>query len=330
MDALSEVLRGVGLTGGVFVEAEFTAPWWVAGQMAREYCRPFMEPPEQIVCFHYVVEGDFEIHIDGGDAARLRAGQIVMLPMNDLHYFGSAKSRTPVNTADLMQVSPEGIARLEYGGGGERTRLVCGFLGGNAQLRPMLSGLPRLLVLDVATLPAGDWMRRTFAYAAQTLSAGDPGAGSVLAKMSELLFVEAIRQYLRSLPETQTGWFAGLRDPVVGKALALMHAEVGKPWTAEALADAVGLSRSAFADRFTALIGVPPMRYLTQWRMQVARTRLRETRASIAAIAFDVGYESEAAFARAFRREVGAPPGAWRKDGAGAGPAPAAPAALSQ
>jgi AraC-like DNA-binding protein len=163
-------------------------------------------------------------------------------------------------------------------------------------------------------LPSGDWMARTFAYAAQTLAEGDPGAATVMAKTSELLFVEAVRRYLSSLPSEQTGWLAGLRDPVIGRALSLIHARPNNDWTAEALAREANLSRSAFADRFTTVVGVPPMRYLLNWRMQVAMQKLRETRQTIAQIAFEVGYESEAAFTRAFRREFDRPPAAWRKE----------------
>lgn len=317
MDALSDLFRIVGLTGGVFVEAEFTDPWWVAGRIAPEYCKPFMVEPEHVVCFHYVVEGQFDIEIESGARARVTAGEIVMVPMNDLHHYGSVRRRDPVTAADLMQPVASGFGRIEYGGGGARTRLVCGFLGGNAQIYPLLSGLPRLMTAQVASLPAGDWMRTTFEYAARTLAAGDPGAATVLAKMSELLFVEAVRAFIARMPEGGEGWLAGLRDPYVGKALALIHGATASSWSADSLASEVGLSRSAFADRFTQIIGSPPMRYLTQWRMRLAATRLAEGRMPIARIGEAAGYESEAAFARAFRREMGKPPGQWRKDAAG-------------
>jgi AraC-like DNA-binding protein len=167
--------------------------------------------------------------------------------------------------------------------------------------------------VDVAGLPGGDWIGRTFTYAAQTLGDGDPGAATVLAKLSELLFVESMRRYLSGLPPERTGWLAGLRDPAIGRALALLHARVEEDWTAEALAREVNMSRSAFADRFTAVVGQPPIRYLASWRMQLARHKLLETGSTISQIAYEVGYESEAAFTRAFRRDCGLPPAAWRK-----------------
>jgi AraC-like DNA-binding protein len=242
-----------------------------------------------------------------------------MLPRNDLHVFGSARELAPIGAGELIRPPQAlGVARIVHGGGGGRTRMVCGFLGGNSQLHPLLASLPAVMLVDVASLPGGDWMGRTFTYAAQTLAQGDPGAATVMAKTSELLFVEAVRRYLAQLAPEETGWLAGLRDPAIGRALSLMHARLNEDWTAEALARQVNLSRSAFADRFTTLIGAPPMRYLLNWRMQVASQKLRETRETIAQIAFAVGYESEAAFTRAFRREFGAPPAAWRKRLAGA------------
>ena len=162
-------------------------------------------------------------------------------------------------------------------------------------------------------MPGGEWLTKSFTYAAENLASGDPGAATVMAKMSELMFVETVRYYLARLPPEQTGWLAGLRDQAIGRALSMLHARVNHPWTADELAAAVAMSRSAFAERFTQMIGVPPMRYLTNWRMQLAAGKLRDARMSIAQIAFDVGYESEAAFSRAFRREMGQAPAAWRK-----------------
>jgi AraC-like DNA-binding protein len=316
MDALSDVLRIVGLTGGVFMDAEFTEPWSVTGKLAPELCRPFMVQPRQVVCFHYVVEGGFELQVEDGAALEISAGQAVMLPRNDVHVFGSQAGLQPVSAGELITApDPLGVFKIRHGGGGARTRLVCGFLGGNDQLQPLLDGLPAALKIDFAALPGGDWIGGTFAYAAQTLAQGDPGVATVLAKLSELLFVESVRRYLALLPPEQTGWLAGLRDPVVGRALALMHSRVAEDWTAEALAKEVNMSRSAFAERFTVLLGQPPIRYLTEWRMQLARQRLRDSRDTIAQIAFDVGYVSEAAFTRAFRRECGHPPARWRRDG---------------
>ena len=314
MDALSDMLRVVGLTGGIFLDAKFTAPWCIAGQVSPDMCAPFMAPPSHLVCFHFLVEGRCAIEVDGVEPVKLGEGEVVLLARNELHRIGSDLRLNAVPAGEII-LAPEGagVPRIVHGGGGDRCTMVCGFLGGDTQLQPLLATLPSLLKLTVRDTPGGEWIAQSFRYGAQQLANGDPGAATIMSKMSELLFVEAVRRYLTTMPETYTGFLAGLRDPAVGKALALMHSKVAHDWTAEDLADAVHLSRSAFADRFTTLIGQPPMRYLTGWRMQVAGHKLREGRQTIAQIAFDIGYESEAAFTRAFKRERGVPPATWRK-----------------
>jgi AraC-like DNA-binding protein len=315
MDPLEDVLRLTGLTGGVFLDAEFSAPWSVVGKVSAELCAPFMAPPERLAAFHYVIEGVLVITLPDGETCRLGPGEAVLLPHNEMHVLASAPNLPAVSPRELFRtIAPNGVARIVHGGGGELTRMVCGFFGGNAQLHPLLVNLPNIVTLNLATLPSGEWIAQTFAYAAQTLAEGDAGAPTVLMKVSELMFVETLRRYLASLPTEQTGWLAGLRDPAVGRAIALMHARLNEDWTIDALAREVALSRSAFAERFGLLIGIPPMRYLTNWRMQVAMQKLRETRLMVAQIAFEVGYESEASFTRAFRRETGLPPATWRAE----------------
>ena len=177
----------------------------------------------------------------------------------------------------------------------------------------MISTLPPLLKLNVEQGGAAEWIRSTFQYAAEEVSAGRPGSETVLAKLSELLFVEAVRRYAEALPDGQTGWLAGLREPFVARALALLHGDITRRWTVDDLGREVGLSRSALADRFIRLIGVPPMHYLASWRMQVATQKLRNTSASLAQVAEIVGYDSEAAFSRAFKKTFGAAPATWRR-----------------
>jgi AraC-like DNA-binding protein len=314
MDALSDILRVVGLTGGLYMEAELTAPWAVVGQVSPELCRPFMVQPQRVVGFHYVLEGAFDLQVEGVPVMRVTTGQAIMLPRNEMHVLTSGHGVAPIPASEVIR-PPEafGVHRTIHGGGGARTRLVCGFMGGNEQLEPLLSSLPSAILVDVPNLPGGDWIAGTFTYAARTLSNGDAGTATVVAKVSELLFVETLRRHLASMPADEIGWLAGLRDPVISRALSLLHARVDEPWTTESLAATVAMSRSAFADRFTALVGQPPMTYLAHWRMQLARQKLTETNRSVAQIAFDVGYGSEAAFTRAFRREHGAPPAGWRK-----------------
>jgi transcriptional regulator GlxA family with amidase domain len=191
--------------------------------------------------------------------------------------------------------------------------MVCGFLGcATAKDNPVISTLPPMLKLKVEG-GAGEWIRSTFRYAAEEVSAGRPGSETVLAKLSELLFVEAVRSYAESLPNDRTGWLAGLREPFVGRALALLHQDLTRRWTVDDLGREVGLSRSALADRFIRLIGMPPMHYLAHWRMHVATQKLRNTRASLAQVAESVGYDSEAAFSRAFKKAFGVAPATWRR-----------------
>jgi AraC-like DNA-binding protein len=319
MDALSDVLRVVRLVGSVFLDAKFSAPWSLLGRVEGADFEPFLDAraPARVIGFHYVVKGRLLVHVEGGEPVELKEGEIVLLPRNDMHVLTSGLEVKPVPAADVvLPPAGLGIPQVCYGGGGDETHLVCGYLASDAHQSPIIASLPPLVTLDVKATPGGDWIAQSFAFAARELADGRVGGGTVIAKLSELMFVEAVRRYVATLPPESTGWLAGLRDPAIGKALALMHTQVARAWTAEDLAAEVNLSRSAFADRFGALIGQPPMKYLTNWRMQLAATKLRDSRQSIGQIAFDVGYESEAAFTRAFKREFGEPPATWRKGSA--------------
>jgi AraC-like DNA-binding protein len=317
MDALSDVLRVAHLTGGVFLHADFFAPWCIAARVAPEHCAPALGPASHLIIYHYVVEGELHIRVDGedGEGLVLGTGSIVLLPRNDLHLMGSDLSLPPVAGSDIIQPPKAGgLFSIHHGGGGKRTRMVCGFLGCNtAEGNPVLSTLPALLNLNLEPGGAAEWIRSTFQYAAEEIATGRPGSETVLAKLSELLFVETVRRHAESLPDGQTGWLAGLREPYVARALALLHGDIARRWTVDDLGREVGLSRSALADRFIHLIGVPPMHYLGNWRMQVAAQKLRDSSASLAQVAVAVGYDSEAAFSRAFKKTFGAAPATWRR-----------------
>jgi AraC-like DNA-binding protein len=315
MDALSDLLRVVRLSGGVFLDAEFSAPWSITAKVGPEDCRLALAEPSRVIAFHYVISGNLIIQIGKNPPVEVRGGAIVLLPRNDEHTLASQRGLKPVSADPLVQNDPEGgLARIRHGGGGEVTRIVCGFVGSESDCHPLIDALPSTLILDLNGKAAGEWIFSSFRYAAQELSAARPGSATVLAKLSELMFVEAVRCYLEALPADERGWLAGLRDPAVGKALALLHSELARPWTADELARQVYLSRSTFAERFTALIGAPPITYLTRWRMQVAAQRLRESRRSVAQISAEVGYESEIAFAKAFKRQFSLSPAQWRKE----------------
>jgi AraC-like DNA-binding protein len=305
------------LTGGVFLHADFSAPWCVAGRLSPEHCAPALGPASHLIIYHYVIEGSFRIRVEGEDGKELvvAAGEIVLLPRNDLHLIGSDLSVPAVLGSDIIHPPRDGgLSSIHHGGAGERTRMICGFLGCNsANGNPVLTTLPPLFKLNVEQGGAAEWIRSTFQYAAEEVSAGRVGSEAVLAKLSELLFVEAVRRYAETLADGQTGWFAGLREPFVARALALLHRDVARRWTVDDLGREVGLSRSALADRFIRLIGVPPMHYLASWRMEVAAEKLRNTHASLAQIAEIVGYDSEAAFSRAFKKAFGTAPATWRR-----------------
>jgi AraC-like DNA-binding protein len=314
MDALSDVLRFVRLTGGVFLDSEFSSPWCVISQVEPADCRGLISNPAHLIGFHYILSGRALVRVEGGSTIEVEAGEAVLLPRNDPHLLGSALDVAPIKANDLITPPPAGgLARLVHGGGGATTRVVCGFLGSEIRHDAFVATLPKVLKLDLRNGAAGDWVESSFRFAARELAAGRAGSETILSRISELLFVEAMRSYITSLPAEERGWLAGLRDPYVGRALTLMHSRPAENWTAEALAGEVGLSRSAFADRFTDLIGEPPMRYLATWRMRRAAGQLLDGRVPIARIAYDVGYESEAAFNRAFKREFGIPPATWRK-----------------
>jgi AraC-like DNA-binding protein len=314
MDALSDVLRVIRLSGGVFLEAEFTKPWCVSGQISASDCKPFLQAPRHVMASHFVAAGRMQLRPDGGDTIEVRAGEIILLPHNTAHAFGSELISTPVPAREIIQVPKEGgLGRIVHGGGGDTTQLLCGFLGSDTPFSPLLSALPSVLKLDVRSTLSGAWIESSFRFAASQIAAGHLGSTVVIAKLSELLFVEAVRQFVASLPAERRGWLAGLRDPQIGRALSMLHARPTEVWTAEALALGVGMSRSAFAERFSSVVGQPPMQYLAVWRMHMAAQSLREGRGSVAQVGASIGYESEAAFSRAFKRQFGESPGSWRK-----------------
>jgi AraC-like DNA-binding protein len=317
MDALSDVLKVTYLTGGVFLQAELFEPWCIAARVTPEHCAPVFGPASHIIPYHYVIEGELHIRVDGedGDGILVRAGEVVLLPRNDLHLMGSDLSLPPVPGHDVINPPKDGgLFSIHHGGNGGRTRMICGHLGcASIEGNPVFSTLPPLLKLNIEQGGAAEWIRSTFQYAAKEIATGCPGSETVLAKLSELLFVEAVRRYAEALPQGQTGWLAGLRDPYVARALARLHHDVTRRWTLDDLGREVGLSRSALADRFIRLIGTPPMHYLAAWRMQLASQKLRNTSTSIAQIAESIGYDTEAAFSRAFKKAFGTAPATWRR-----------------
>lgn len=314
MDALSDVLRSVRLAGGVFLDSLFTAPWCVRTNLQPEDCLPYLAAPSQMIAYHFILDGRLLASVADEPPIEVAAGEIVLLPRNDVHMLASSRGVTPVSGRELVRPSLNGgLPGIRYGGGGETTRVVCGFLGAEEPCNPLIATLPRILKLDVREGTSRDWIEASMRFAGEELAGGRLASTGMMSRLSELLLIEAVRQYSATLPDGEVGWLMGLRDPQIGRALALIHGGLAAPWSAESLAKEVAMSRSAFVERFASLVGMPPIRYLTAWRLQTAKLMLRESRKTIAQLAYAVGYESEEAFSRAFKREFGLPPGRWRE-----------------
>lgn len=321
MDVLSEVLRVIQLTGAVYLDGKFSAPWSLLSRPDEAFCAVYLPPSDRVVSFHFVTAGECwaMLEDDPASAVALRAGEIVVVMQGEAHILGSSHDLKPVPAgpllADQFQSAPGGVMTLQHGGGGEPAHIVCGFLSVQEALKnPLLAALPRLFKVEMRGSSAA-WIESSLRFAAQEAAASRPGTATVLSKLSELLFVEAIRGYVDSVPDDRKGWLGGLRDRFIARVLELMHARPGHPWTVEELAVRVGLSRSALAQRFTDLLDMPPMQYLAQWRLQLAAQQLRSGTQNLATVAEQVGYDSEAAFSRAFKREFGQPPATWRRNG---------------
>jgi AraC-like DNA-binding protein len=320
MDALSDVLRVVRLGGAVYLNAEFTAPWCVYGQADMALCDAYLAHSKHIVSYHLITEGECwaALPSEPASAFRLTAGELLVVPQGEPHIFGSSLDLVPRSAGPLLEEqlrsTPGEVMTLSYGGGGRATRIVCGFLACDDALpNPLIASLPRIFRVDMRNDPHSAWLESSLRFAAAEAAQWRAGTAIVLARLSELLFVEAVRRCIETLPVDRTGWLAGVRDRFVGPALSMLHAQPAHTWTVEELARKVGLSRSALAQRFTDLIGQPPMQYLARWRLQVASQELATGMKPLAEVAEQVGYESEAAFNRAFKREFGVPPALWRK-----------------
>jgi len=334
MDVLSEVLRVIRVSGAVHFNAEFTRPWSVVTTPPDLLASRLMPGAEAITLFHLATDAGCWITWGNLEPIRIEAGDVLVFPRGDQHVMTSDPGMPPVPIASIFpKVRAEQITWLKHGGGAEGTRFVCGFLHSDQRFGPLLDAMPAFIcvrvrdgrvVLDAfsetaryaepVTLgqEAPWWQAATAQLIAEAMRPG-PGNRAMLARLSELLFMEVVRWQLTHVAEGRRGWLAGLKDPHVGRALTLLHAEPARPWTVEELADQAGISRAALGKRFADLVGEAPMQYLAGWRMHLARRLLRDSRLGLAEIASRVGYESEASFNRAFSRLVGAPPGAWRQ-----------------
>jgi len=320
MDALSEVLGVIRLTGAVFLEMELRAQWSYLTAPARAIADVLMPEAEHVIPYHLLLEGTCYARLLDGEFVELSAGDLVMFPAGDRHVLATASDAslqiapTEITGESLSFLKRNEIVPFKSGDKGSATRIACGYLACDKHLaEPILLSMPRLLKLSMRDGSTAAWLQSSIRFSIAQSRSGRPGSAMILARLSEVLFAEAIRHHMDTLPPEGTGWLAALRDRYVGRALALIHEQPAYPWTVDALARKVALSRSALGQRFTALIGRPPMDYLLRWRILLAARHLRESGAPIIDIAAGVGYESEAAFNRAFKREFGAPPAAWRR-----------------
>lgn len=314
-DPLSDVLQSVRLSGAVFFHVEGSSPWVVEAPPSRAVAGIFMPHAQHVIEYHAVTRGSCWGGIAGEPPVRLGAGDVIVFPQGDAHVLSSAPGmRSPPDLATYARLL-EGSRPVHVplgGGGPDRAEILCGFLGCDARpFNPLLATLPRVLHARF-TEGDGAGLAALMEGALRETRTRRPGGESVLARFSELMFVEVVRLHLSALPAGDTGWLAGLRDEFVGRALALLHGKPAHPWTLDELARDVALSRSALAERFTRLVGRPPMQYLAGWRMQLAAGLLLGGSAGVAQVAAEVGYASEAAFSRAFKKAVGVSPAAWR------------------
>ncbi len=330
---LSNVLHAVRLSGAAFLTAEFSSPWSIRSVPPRQLAALLMPTCKHCGIFHILAEGQCWIEPEGHQPLQMEAGEVIVFPQGDEHVMSSHLGIEPTPVIGIFPRPPyKEMPRLAFGGGGEVTRFICGYLHYDQEFNPLFRALPRLILVrsrngSIALEPAGNqeapsapmsppastWLETNLRYLIAEATLSRKGNAALLTRLTEVLFLEIVRQYIEQLPASQKGWFAGLNDAHVGKALALLHQEPAKPWTVEALARSAGISRSGLADRFNLLLGESPMRYLTAWRMLLAQQFLRRQNLSIAEVALRVGYTSEFTFSRAFKRHVGTPPATWRR-----------------
>jgi AraC-like DNA-binding protein len=314
MDALSDVLRTVRLTGAIFFDIHASEPWVAETPAGKAIVGAMFPGSEHLICYHVITQGTCWACVPGQAPMQLSAGDIIVLPHGDTHVLSSTPGLRRTPDMALYRMPSDGQLPVSISMGdphGASAHFVCGFLGCDARpYNPLLNALPQVILV---TGQAGGALAAYVQFALAESKGPRMGGQCVLGRLSELMFVDVVRHHLETLPPDRTGWLAGLRDPFVGRSLEAVHRKPAHAWTIESLARHVGLSRSTLAERFTQFVGQPPMQYLTNWRMQLAANHLLSGTESVATIAGRVGYESEAAFSRAFKKVVGTPPSQWRK-----------------
>lgn len=316
MDALSQALGAVHMTGAIFYQVEGTAPWGFAVPAMQDVGQALSPGTDRLINYHVVTEGEAQVRLQGGETRTVHAGDVVVVPHGHAHVVSSG---SPANVADARPPLGEALSgrpsTIHLGAGGTPTTIICGFFGCERSAdRLFLAGLPDLLAVNVRGDSAGAWLEGSVRHLVAEAQAGRPGTAALLSRMAEALFIETLRKYMADLPSDQTGWLAAARDPVVGVALSRLHADPARSWSVADLAAEVGASRTVLSERFAHLLGEPPMAYLMRWRLALAARQLQTSQKTVLQVALEVGYQSESAFNRAFKREFGVPPARYRKE----------------
>ena len=313
-DLLSDLLSTVRLSGAVLFRAEFREPWAVGVPDASRLAGALPFRTEHVIPFHVIATGNCWLDVKN-ERTWLNSGQAILMPYGDSHNLGGRESAAIVPLSAMLPPPPWYDAPfIRFGGSGATTEIICGFVHCDELLfNPFLRGLPALLYANPAMGAAAKWLETTIGYTGNEAKGAHSGARSILPRLTELMFVEVLRNYLEAVPAGQVGWLAALNDPIVGSALNRLHSAPLEQWTVTRLARLCGVSRTVLAERFTQLLEQPPMQYLTRWRLQIAAQLLKTADTPVKAIAAQAGYESEFAFSRAFKRLFGSPPADWRR-----------------
>lgn len=315
MDTLSDMLASMRLAGGVFLDGEMSGPWSILSQVTPEECAvyfPTAPPTSHIIAYHYVRSGWMDCEVAGEQGmVTVRAGQIVLLPRNRPHLLHGPERSEPIDGPSMGLVADDdGLYRVRLTGDGEKTTVYCGFLASTTPDNMLLRSLPAMMVIGLDDAADAAWIKRSIDFAVRGLSKESP---EMVGKLAEGLFAEAVRRYIDALPEEDAGWLAGLKDPAVGRTITLIHRNYAEALTLDDLAREAGVSKTVLGERFRQLLGESPMQYCSKWRMHVAADMLRKDRQNACSVAYSVGFNSEAAFNRAFKREYGLPPAAWQR-----------------
>ncbi len=304
VDPLGEALHFLRMSGTFYSRSELTAPWGLA-----------LPPRAGCLSFHVVTSGRCWLDVDGADEHVLQPGDLALVPHGEGHRLTSEPG---VPAVRLDALRPEKVsdryAILRHGGGGAPTSLVCGAVRfDHPAAHHLVKLLPQIIHVEASMSPQLEWMQSTLRLMAAEAKELRPGGETVITRLADILVIQAIRSWLEGDRAAQSGWLGALQNPQIGRAIALIHRDPARSWTVMALANEVGMSRSAFAARFTELVGEPVMHYVARWRMHLALTWLEEDDTALAELALRLGYRSEAAFSRAFKRFIGVSPGSVRR-----------------